>query len=602
MAALSERGRARRSVVIGAGASGLMTAISLCRAGIPVLLASQSAAYGGGSARLRAGFNAALPGDVPAHAARGVELGAGLASAARMRLLCDGASDLAAWLEHCGVPFDRDAGGALRRTRLYSAPAPWTLTAGARTGHHLVAVLESLARRLEAVDAAKSDGGASGERVLRRLTGWELVDVVVDDHRVVVGVVLRNLRSFEHRSFPADGVCMASGDHAALFAGSTANLTAVGSGVAVAYAAGAALANPEFLQFTALSLPGAEKSIALPDTLLACGARLISAEDDGGERRSETQSPTRVRELASGASVIAPSELARRGADVAERRSLMLDLSDVPDDVLERAVPPQLQALLDARVRAGRRLPLETSVHGALGGLLTDLALDKYGALERGSPRNQATTLSGLYAAGGAACGGSGAEQLPGNELVYRLRSAADAALGIAAYRAALERSAHDLPGSLFDKAAELSETAFGGGVGDGDEDAAGAAQLFQQLRAIMGRACGPKREGGLLARALSDAAALTELAAETRAASAREAATLERLRCVLPLARATLRAAERRTHSVGSHVRSDAVELKEPLRHTFVVAEDGEPTFPHEIQYRCAGQPVTLHSRAEEE
>ncbi|HEX9619781.1 MAG TPA: FAD-binding protein [Polyangiaceae bacterium] len=601
MASLSERGRVRRSVVIGAGASGLMTAVSLCRAGIPVLLASRSSPYGAGSARLRAGFNAAKPEDVAAHAARSAELGAGLGDPLRARLLSESAIGHAAWLAYCGVPFDRDPDGALRRTRLYSAPTEWTLTAGARTGHHVVAVLESLARRLEATDLPRADG-ASGERLLRRLTAWELVDLVVDDHRIVVGVVLRNTRNFEHRSFPADGVCLASGDHAALFAGSTANLGADGSGVAVAYAAGAALADPELLQFTALAVRCAEKSIALPESLLARGARLISVENDAAERRSsEGQSPAKERaELATAQSLLAPSELARRGAEGGPRRALSLDLSDVPDDALEDALPPQLHALMDAHVRSGRRLPVEVSVHASLGGLLTDLACDD-GKADRASARNQSTTLGGLYAAGGAACHGCGAEELPGNELPYRLQSATLAALGIAAYRDAMEQSAYDLPGSLFDKAAERREAEFRASLGDGEDDDPGAARLFEKLRTAMRRACGPKREADSIIEALNDLATLAEAASAARAASPHEAVSLERLRRVLPIARATLGAAERRSHSVGGHFRADAVERKEALRHSFVVAgENGDYSLSNEVRYQCAGQPVTLDSRVE--
>jgi len=196
------------------------------------------------------------------------------------------------------------------------------------------------------------------------------------------------------RTVSPSATLLATGGYAALWSRTTNPPGAVGDGLVLAYRAGAALADLEFVQFHPTAL--ADDGFLLSEALRGEGALLVG--DDGGRFTDE----------------LAPRDVVTRA--IVAHGAARLDLRPV-----DRARFPGLMATLE---RAGydpasEPIPVAPAAHYSVGGIVTDL--------------DGRSTLPGLYAAGEcAATGVHGANRLASNSLLECLvfgRRAALAAL-----------------------------------------------------------------------------------------------------------------------------------------------------------------------------
>jgi L-aspartate oxidase len=182
------------------------------------------------------------------------------------------------------------------------------------------------------------------------------------------------------RAIAARATILATGGFAALWARTTNPPGALGRGLALAYRAGAALADLEFVQFHPTAL--LDDGFLLSEALRGEGALLVDA--DGGRFTDE----------------LAPRDVVARA--IAERGQARLDLRTI-----ERDRFPGLMATLE---RAGydpahEPIPVSPAAHYTVGGIVTDL--------------DGRTTVQGLYAGGECACTGvHGANRLASNSLL----------------------------------------------------------------------------------------------------------------------------------------------------------------------------------------
>ena len=415
--------------VIGAGAAGLLAALELATRGVAVDVYGPA---GRGPVASAGRWLAAAPLDgaavdraeEDAHVADAVAASGGTADAAVLRALVRAAPALADALIRRGVPFHRREDGRVAREGGAGHHAARLIHADAATGFHVVHALD------RALDHAIAGGAPAHRRA-----GWEVVAIATDEAGAAVGVVAQDLRTMEIRARPASAVIVASGGFAGAWAGSSARLDAVGTGIAAAVRAGAVLADPDRIDVHPIAVPRPDKPVPLPDVLRALGGR-VWVPSDPADRRRPRDIPTgeRVVVLDGGSAAVGRADAARAlvGALAAGRG--VPGASGAPPhawlDVTHlgtRALAARLGRLaVEVERVTGLALgeapvPVVPVVHATLGGLQVAIDLDPSGDPRADSPGHFATSVPGLFAVGGAVASPSGAARLTGHRLLAGL-------------------------------------------------------------------------------------------------------------------------------------------------------------------------------------
>ncbi|MHA3961810.1 L-aspartate oxidase [Synechococcus sp. LTW-G] len=367
-------------IVVGGGAAGLMAALELPE-GLSVLLLSKDRAPRSASRWAQGGIAAVTrPEDsFASHLQDTLKAGGDLCDRPAVELLVREAPACVERLLELGMDFDRHEGG-LSTTLEAAHSHRRVLHAQDRTGGALVDALER--KVLQRPGLQRIQGGLA-------LQLW-----ISDGHcrglQVLVDGTVQWLQS--------RAVVLATGGAAHLFANTTNPKQASGDGIAMAWRAGAAVRDLEFVQFhpTALMLPGAPHFL-ISEAVRGEGARLV---DDQGE------SP--VSQLSGGD--LAPRDAVSRALvqRMRERQTphLWLDLRPVGTSKLERQFPTILGRCRELGLEPTEApIPVAPAAHYCMGGLRTDA--------------RSATTIPGLYAVGEVASSGvHGANRLASNSLM----------------------------------------------------------------------------------------------------------------------------------------------------------------------------------------
>lgn len=499
-------------IIVGSGIAALRAAAELAGAG-DVLILTKAAPREGNTGYAQGGIAAAVgPDDSPElHAADTIAAGDGLCDERAVQVLVEDGPGYVRELMEWGARFDRaaDGGPALAIEGAHSARR--VLHAHDATGREIGRVLWTRASALprvtthahaRVVDLVVRDGACQGARFLG------------DDGSLSVA--------------RAPVVLLATGGAGQVYSQTTNPEVATGDGVAMAYRAGAAVADLEFIQFhpTALNVPGQPRFL-LSEALRGEGARLLNAQGEAFMTRYEPAGDLASRDRVSRAIV-------REGERTGSPIFLSLEGLD-PDFVHER-----FPLISDACRRAGLdlardRIPVGPAAHYVMGGVQSDI--------------DGRTTVPGLFAAGEVACTGvHGANRLASNSLLEGLVFGARAGR---AMRAGGARSTgfDGVPrGSTgFDKVLQGSTRL----ASIGEMDAA-------EMQAVLWREVGLFRERGGLERALAALEpAWLSLERELDSGAPLDA---DGWRCasILTVARLIARGALRREESRGGHYRSD--------------------------------------------
>jgi L-aspartate oxidase len=359
-------------VVVGAGAAGLFASLTAARAGGRVTLVSARPLAETASYWAQGGLAAALAvDDSPAqHLRDTITAGRGLVRRSAAEVLCDEAPARFAELEALGVRFDADRHG--------------NVALGLEGGHGTRRVVHA-------------GGSATGRRILRQLSA----DVVEEERiDVLEGRRVRALLTGEDgrvggvacddgRAIPARAVVLATGGAAALWSRTTNPPGSYGSGLLLARAAGAELADLEFVQFhptAVVGIPGRE-GFLVSEAVRGEGATL---HDAGGERFVDELQPRDAVARAIHRLLIETGE-----------RAVFLDMTGID--------PARFPNVVEALREAGhdpvtQRIPVSPASHYVMGGITSDL--------------DGRSTVAGLYAVGECACTGlHGANRLASNSL-----------------------------------------------------------------------------------------------------------------------------------------------------------------------------------------
>lgn len=397
-----------RTVIVGSGLAGLMTALTLAPEPTVIVTraligaeTSSAWAQGGIAASMGKDDSAAL------HLADTLAAGDGLCDATvAARIVAEAPAAIAA-LERAGVEFDRNDAGEL--------------SLGLEAAHSLRRIVHS-----------KGDG--SGAAIVRALAeavartpsitvleGYQAQRLLLDDHRVAGLLCLTDKGSVVLRS---SRIVLATGGIGGLFEATTNPVGNFGQGIALAARAGALLADMEFVQFHPTALDSRRRPLALvSEAVRGEGALLVN---ESGERfMAEVEGAE-----------LAPRDVVARAisAEIARGGRVFLDARDALGNRFATRFPIIEALCREAGVDpASDPIPVRPAVHYHMGGVATD--------------ENGRSSVPGLWVVGEAASTGlHGANRLASNSLLEAAVMGMRAAGDLAGADAGAARLPHRLP------------------------------------------------------------------------------------------------------------------------------------------------------------
>ena len=496
-------------LVVGSGVAGLMAAWTAARAGRHVLLAVRDTLQDSNTSKAQGGIAAVFGADdaVSLHVADTLVTGAGLSNEAVVRIAVEeGRGDLQTLMDN-GAQFDRLPDGRL---------------ALGREGCH---------SRCRIVHAQGDATGAEVARALLAMTAREPA-IEVLEHCYVVDLLTQGGVCYgaaarhqgEAICLRADAVILATGGCGQLYRHTTNPDGATGSGIAMAYRAGAEVMDMEFVQFhpTALALDG-------------CPNFLISEAVRGAGAVLRNRAGQRFMPALHAMAELAPRDVVARAIFQEMQQDgsshVWLDATAVPEVAVK--FPMIARTCQGFGLDIGREsIPIAPAAHYMMGGIRTD-------ACGR-------TNLSGLYACGETACTGlQGANRLASNSLLEGLVFGRRAALAACALKAVPAREF-----SLAWSCTDLRPMAAG----------AEMAKMTAALQQVMSGQLGICREASGIAQA---AAFMEKLSVQYEGTEAVSAPALDWQGRLLT-SRLIARAAARRLESRGAHYRLDYPQTAE--------------------------------------
>jgi L-aspartate oxidase len=378
-------------LIIGSGIAGLRAAAELAGSG-SVLILTKADPRDGNTGYAQGGIAAAVgAGDSPAlHAADTIAAGDGLCDARAVQVLVEEGPTYVRELIEWGAQFDRDADGAPALAIEGAHSARRVLHARDATGREIGRVLW---RRASALPGVRTSDHVRA------------VELAIEGDRTRGDLRCRGVRVLHEDGATSvvgsDVVLLATGGAGQVFSDTTNPPVATGDGVAMAYRAGARVADLEFVQFhpTALRIDGQPRFL-LSEALRGEGARLVNAD---GAAFMTGYDP---------AGDLAPRDRVARAIEKESRRTgrpVYLSMTHLDPSFVHQRFPLISQACRDAGLDlASDRIPIGPAAHYMMGGVETDL--------------DGRTSIAGLFAAGEVACTGvHGANRLASNSLLEGL-------------------------------------------------------------------------------------------------------------------------------------------------------------------------------------
>ncbi len=464
-----------------------------------------------------------------AHVRDTLEAGAGLCHEDAVRALVREGPDRVAELMEWGASFSRDPDGTLSLGREGGHSARRIVHAADLTGREIERAL---------LDACTADPNIEIHE------NHLAVDLAVGEDfetgsRRCLGAVILDLEQDELYLCRAPFTVLASGGMGRVYRHTTNPEIATGDGVAMAFRAGAPVANLEFVQFHPTALYPAEgRAVLISEAVRGEGAVLRTLGDEPVVRHARGSLATRD---------IVAREIDRVLKETGDPH-VWLDLSPIPGETIERRFPFIAATCADRGIDVYREpIPVVPAAHYACGGVVTDI--------------HGRTGLDGLYAAGEVACTGvHGANRLASNSLleavVYSHRAAGDV------------RERLDGPKG----GAPVVPERFGNAPTDLDAWSA----LTHEIRDLMWQDAGIVRNDARLERAETE---MRELVRRVRARARAERpgeVALQGLN-MTETALLIVRSARQRTESRGLHFNVDHPEMDERQRTDTVLTRDEE-------------------------
>jgi len=307
-----------------------------------------------------------------------------LADQAAAELMCREAIPAIYEMEHFGVPFSRSPGGAIAQRPFGGAGFPRTCFAADRTGLVIAHTLyeQAIKRQVKVYDEA-------------------LVTKLVIENGRCVGVVIYDLATGQILPLRARAVIFATGGYGRVYLRTTNAYINHGSGIGMAYRAGVALKDLEFVQFHPTSIY--PKNILITEGARGEGGHLLNNK---GQRFMADYAPSAME--------LAPRDIVARAIQTEvdkgrgfEDEYVHLDLRHLGQKKIDKRLPSVREICLKfgGLDPVEKPIPIQPAQHYSMGGIDVDVRC--------------ATSLPGFYAAGECACVSvHGANRLGGNSLL----------------------------------------------------------------------------------------------------------------------------------------------------------------------------------------
>ena len=372
-------------IIVGSGIAGLRAAVELGPAG-NILIITKADPTESNTEYAQGGIAAAIGSDdsPELHAEDTITAGDGLCDERAVRVLCEEGPRYTRELLDWGAQFNRAADGT-----------PALASEGAHTVRRVLHAADATGREIGRVLWQRA---VSLSRI-RVLEGTLAVGALVDNGRCA-GVQFIDSSGSPGRAF-GRATLLATGGAGQVYKETTNPAVATGDGVALAYRAGARIADMEFVQFhpTVLDVADAPRFL-LSEALRGEGALLVNGDGEPFMRRYHPLADLAPRDVVSRSIVL---ESQRTG------RPSFLSLRHLNPQEIQRRFPMIAETCLRAGFDLARDLlPVGPAAHYVMGGVETDL--------------DGRTSIAGLFAAGEVACTRvHGANRLASNSLLEGL-------------------------------------------------------------------------------------------------------------------------------------------------------------------------------------
>ncbi len=504
-------------IVIGSGVAGLRASVALAEKGARVTVLTKDKASESNTEYAQGGVAVVLSEDDTAelHEEDTLIAGAGLCDPEAVETLVNDGTKYIKQLIDWGIEFDREGGKLVMGQEAAHSRRRILHAHGDSTGAEFVRSLMIRAgaeKRINLTPFANTEG------------------LIISDGRCVgvrfLDPILRAPREIFSRA-----VIMCTGGAGQLYLHTTNPSVATGDGMAMAYFAGAEMADMEFVQFhpTALNLENTPRFL-LTEAMRGEGGILRNVNGERFMGRYDERLELAPRDIVS-RSIVA--EMRRTGS-----RNVFLDMTALDARFLKERFPKVYETCkyygLDITTD---KLPVSPASHYCMGGIRTDL--------------HGRSTVPGLYAAGEVTCTGvHGANRLASNSLLEGLVFGARAG----------EAAASDTGGMPIARPLASDE-----GEAVSKVQSTISTAVKKRVKRVMWERVGILRDRESLRRAITE---FEQISASNLSLSSRKFVTLAML---------VARGALWREESRGGHFRTDFPEQVEKWRVHSVQAIDKE-------------------------
>jgi len=545
-------------LVVGGGLAGLAAALT-ADPSLSLAMVSRVHPLRSHSVAAQGGINAALGNNPNArddnwekHAFDTVKGSDYLADQDAADLMCREAVPTIFALEHSGVPFSRFSGGVIAQRPFGGAGFPRTCYAADRTGLVIAHTLfeQSLRKKVKVYSEA-------------------LVTKLVVENGRCVGVVIYDLATGQIMPIRARAVIFATGGYGRVYLRTTNAYINHGSGIGMAYRAGVALKDMEFVQFHPTAIY--PKNILITEGARGEGGYLLNNK---GQRFMADYAPSAME--------LAPRDIVARAIQTEvdkgngfEKEYVQLDLRHLGEKTIDKRLPSVREICIKfASVDPVETpIPIQPAQHYSMGGIDVDVRC--------------ASSLPGFYAAGECACVSvHGANRLGGNSLLETVVFGKIAGREASNFVKGLERK-DGSEKTLLDEALEEKKKI------DGWMDRTSgkmAHHLLNDIKVVMSDKVGIFRTQKQLQEALDE---IREIREDYRRAFisgqclrySQAIVNLVEFGYMVDLTEVITLGALLREETRGSHYRLDHPKRNDQnwLKHTLVSLKDGQP----EVTYR---------------